>query len=207
MKILNYEFTNPALFERAVTHSSKSKLNYERMEFLGDSILDFITGEYLYKNSSMDEGKLTPLRAHYVSEPYLSKIFDELGLEKYVKLGKSLKGELSQAIKADMVEAVIAGIYLDSEDLKTTSDFVINILHIENFEEVQDDNYKSQLQELLQANFKCSMKYLTEKVSDSTFEAKFFMDDDMIAKGYGKSKQSAEQNCAYVALNKLFNMD
>ena len=86
---------------------------------------------------------------------------------------------------------------------KITRDFIIKNLQLENFNEVEDTNYKSQLQELVQANFKCTMKYDTEKEAE-IFVAKFYMDEDLIAIGYGKDKLSAEQNCAYVALNKLF---
>ena len=204
MKILNYVFRNKALFEQALTHSSKSKDNYERMEFLGDSILDFVVGDYLYKNSSLDEGKLTPLRAHYVSESNLAKVFDELKLERFVHLGKSLKGVLTESVKADMVEALIAGVYLDSS-FDLAYGFIVDILNLSTFNDVEDDNYKTQLQELLQANFKCTMKYATEKLENGTYEAKFYMDEDLIAKGYGKNKMSAEQNCAYVAIKKLFD--
>ena len=201
-KKIGYEFKDKKLIETALTHPSKSKQNYQRLEFLGDSILNFVVGEFLFQHSDKQEGELTILRAHYVSEKHLSECFDEMKLEKDVIVGKSMTGELSSSIKCDIIESIIAAIYLDS-DLKTAKRFVIDKLHIERFEEAQDDNYKSQLQELVQANFKCSMRYETEKVDDY-FEAKFFMDDDMIAKGYGKDKTKAEQNCAFVALSKLF---
>lgn len=203
MKIKNYVFKNMALFERALTHSSKSSQNYERMEFLGDSILDFVVGEYLYRHSDLDEGKLTPLRAHFVSENYLAGIFDDLGLEKYMQLGKSLKGKVTRSVKSDMVEALIAGVYLDST-FAACYDFVVDILNLADFENVDDDNFKTQLQELVQANFRCTMKYETTKVAEGQFEAKFFMDEDLIATGYGKDKMQAEQNCAYLAIKKLF---
>ena len=201
-KKLGYAFKNQKLLKTALTHPSKSKDNYQRLEFLGDSILNFLVGEYLFKHCDKHEGELTVLRAHYVSEKHLSECFDEIGLGEDVIAGKSLNGEITSAIKGDVIEAIIAGIYLDS-DLETARQFVIEKLHIDGFEEAKNDNYKSQLQELIQANFKCSIKYETVKVDDF-FEAKFFMDDDCIATGYGKDKTSAEQNCAYVALSKLF---
>ncbi len=201
-KKIGYEFKDKNILKRALTHPSKSKENYQRLEFLGDSILNFLVGEYLFKHCDKQEGELTVLRSHFVSEDYLSQCFDEMNLSEDVIAGKSLNNEITPAIKGDIIESIIAGIYLDS-DLDTARNFIIDKLHIENFEEAKNDNYKSQLQELVQANFKCAMKYETSKVDDY-FEAKFYMDEDLVAVGYGKDKTKAEQNCAYVALNKLF---
>ncbi|MBP3432095.1 MAG: ribonuclease III [Clostridia bacterium] len=199
---IGYKFHDSKLLSRALTHPSKSKNNYQRLEFLGDSILNFVVGEFLYKNSDKQEGELTVLRSHFVSEKHLCECFDEMNLAEFVITGKSLQNELTAAIKGDVVEAVIAAMYLDG-GLEQVKKFVIDKLHIEEFSTAEDDNYKSQLQELIQANFKCAMKYETIK-AESGFEAKFFMDEDLIATGYGKDKTSAEQNCAFVALRKLF---
>ncbi len=199
---IGYKFGDRKLLTRALTHSSKSKDNYQRLEFLGDSILNFLVGEFLFKNCDKQEGELTVLRSRLVSEDHLAECFDEMDLGEDVIVGKSLAGEITTAIKGDVVESLIAAIYLDS-DLQTAREFVISKLHIENFEDTKNENYKSQLQELIQANFKCSIKYETVKVDDY-FEAKFYMDEDYIATGYGKDKTKAEQNCAYVALTKLF---
>ncbi len=199
---IGYVFKNKNLLKRALTHPSKSKENYQRLEFLGDSILNFLVGEYLFKHCDKQEGELTVLRSHFVSEDYLAQCFDEMDLAGDVIAGKSLNNEITSAIKGDVIESIIAGIYLDS-DLDTARNFIIEKLHIDTFEDAKNDNYKSQLQELVQANFKCTMKYETVKVGEY-FEAKFFMDEDLIAVGYGKDKTKAEQNCAYVALNKLF---
>lgn len=201
-KKIGYEFHDKNILKRALTHPSKSKENYQRLEFLGDSILNFLVGEYLFKHCDKQEGELTVLRSHFVSEDYLSQCFDEMNLAEDVIAGKSLNNEITPAIKGDIIESIIAGIYLDS-DLDKARNFIINKLHIDTFEDAKNDNYKSQLQELVQANFKCTMKYETSKVEDY-FEAKFYMDEDLIAVGYGKDKTKAEQNCAYVALNKLF---
>ena len=199
---IGYEFKSKTFLTRALTHPSKSKNNYQRLEFLGDSILNFLVGEFLFKNSDKQEGELTVLRAHYVSENHLAECFDEMDLSENVIAGKSLNNEITTAIKGDVVEAIIAGIYLDG-GMDKARKFVVDKLHIETFEEAKNENYKSQLQELIQANFKCTMKYETVKVEDY-FEAKFFMDEDLIATGYGKDKTKAEQNCAHVAINKLF---
>lgn len=199
---LGYQFKNKTLLERALTHSSKSEQNYERLEFLGDSILDFVVGDYLFKHSSEDEGNLTITRSHFVSENYLCKIFDELKLEKDVILGKSFKGNISRAIKGDVVESIIAAIYLDS-NLDTVYHFIENALHLDSFRSIKNDNYKSQLQELVQASFKCKMQYETEPVEDG-FISTFYMDEDAIESGKGASKIEAEQEAARKSIKKLF---
>lgn len=201
---LGYEFKDKKLLTLALTHCSKSANNYERLEFLGDSILDFVVGDYFFKNTDKKEGELTVLRSRFISEQYLSKVFDELNLENEVLVGKSYKGAISKAIKCDVIESIIAGIYIES-GLDEARKFIEEKLHLSNYQNVKDTNYKSQLQELIQANFKCKMTYQTEKVDDK-FISKFYMDDDEIAMGEGLSKAEAEQNCARVVINLLFKV-
>lgn len=201
-KKLDINFKNRKLINEALTHPSKSKNNYQRLEFLGDSILDFLVGEYLFKNTNKNEGDLTILRSHFVSEEHLSICFDKLQIEDELFLGKSLKNNVTRAIKGDIFEAIVGAIYLE-HGIEVVRKFIVEKLELEEFDNVINTNYKTQLQELVQANFKCTMKYETEK-EDENFVANFFMDDDLIATGYGKDKLTAEQNCAYVALNKLF---
>ena len=201
-KTIEINVQNVELFSRAFTHSSKSEINYERLEFLGDGILDFVVGEYLFLHSKAQEGKLTVLRSHYVSESNLCKIFDLLNLGQFVMVGKSYQGQISKAVKADVVEAVIAAIYLEC-GLEKTKEFIYKNFDLKNFESVVDDNYKSKLQELVQSGFKCHMQYKTQP-SDQGFESTFFMDEDAISTGEGKSKIEAEQNPAKAAIEKLF---
>ncbi len=201
---LKYTFKNKNLLSQALTHSSKSLNNYERLEFLGDSILDFLVGEYLFKSTNENEGYLTVKRSHFVSENYLASIFDELNLQEDIMLGKSMKNAVSKAIKADIVEAIIAGIYLDG-GLNCAKKFLKNHFHLSDFRLVQDDNYKSRLQELVQAGFKCAIKYVTQK-TDNGFVSTFYMDEDKISTGEGKDKVSAEQICAKNAIEKLFKV-
>jgi ribonuclease-3 len=201
---LGYTFKDEKLLNQALTHCSKSVNNYERLEFLGDSILDFIVGEYFFKNTDKKEGELTVFRSRFISEQYLSKVFDELELEKDVIVGKSYKGAISKAIKCDIIEAIIAGIYLEA-GLERAKQFIEEKLHLDNYNNIEDNNFKSQLQELIQANFKCKMSYVTEKIDDK-FISKFYMDDDEIAMGEGLSKIEAEQNCARVVINLLFKV-
>lgn len=204
MKI-NYKFKNSDLLERALTHSSKSSNNYERLEFLGDSILDFLVGEYFFKNCGEDEGKLTVLRSHYVSENYMASVFDKLDLKNDVKLGKSWQGDISKAIKDDVVEAILAAIYLDAGEkgIDEARRFVLENFDLQNYKTIVDDNYKSKLQELIQGNFKCKIQYVTEAITDG-FKSSFYMDEDKISTGTGKSKIEAEQQAAKNAIDKLF---
>lgn len=200
--IIGVKIKNQELFSQAFTHSSKSENNYERLEFLGDGILDFVVGEYLFSHSKAHEGKLTVLRSHYVSENNLCKIFDHLKLYDFVVLGKSYQGQISKAIKADVVEAVIAAIYLEC-GIEKTKEFIYKNFDLENFDNVVDDNYKSKLQELVQSGFKCHMQYKTLP-SEVGFVSTFYMDEDAISMGEGLSKIEAEQNAAKAAIEKLF---
>lgn len=202
MKILDYEFKDISILERALTHGSKSEENYERLEFLGDSILDFVVGEYFFRNCDESEGRLTVLRSHFVSENYLATLFDKLKLRKYVKLGKSYQGEISKAIKADVVEAVIGAIHVDG-GLERAKSFIYKIFELESYKNIVDKNYKSKLQELVQGNFKCKMSYVTNAKGNG-FISTFYMDEDQVATGEGNTKQDAEQMAAKGAIDKLF---
>lgn len=204
MNNLGYKFKDKNLYNRALTHASKSDKNYERLEFLGDGILDFLVGDYLFRNMQEDEGHLTVTRSHFVSENYLAKVFDSLNIEKEVMVGKSYKEKISKSVKSDVVEALIAGIYLDG-GLEGAKKFVYEKFNLASFRDIVDDNYKSQLQELVQASFKCKMQYVTEK-TDNGFHSTFMMDEDEIASGEGQSKIEAEQQAAHNSIKKLFKV-
>lgn len=204
MREIGYEFKDKNLIKRALTHSSKSPLNYERLEYLGDSILDFVVGEYLFMHSDKPEGELTVLRSHFVSENNLAKVFDELKIEDKIILGKSWQGALTKAVKSDVVEAIIAAIYIDA-GMEEARKFILKNLKLNTFDLVKDDNFKSKLQELIQGNFKCKMSYVTTKVDDG-FEAEFYMDEDKISTGTGHDKTSAEQAAAEKAIKVLFKI-
>lgn len=201
---IGYKFKDEELLKRALTHSSKSENNYERLEFLGDGILDFLVGEYLFKNMQEDEGHLTVTRSHFVSENNLAKVFDEMNIEKDVMVGKSYKEKISKSVKSDVVEAIIAAIYLDG-GLEDARKFVCEKLNLKNFRNVVDDNYKSKLQELVQSSFKCKMQYKTER-TENGFISTFCMDEDEIASGEGLSKIEAEQKAAHNSIHKLFKI-
>lgn len=201
----NYKFKDQALLTTALTHSSYSKDNYERLEFLGDSILDFVVGDYFYKNSEESEGSLTKIRAQFVSEAYLSKVFERLDIEKYVLLGKSYQGVLSKSIKADIMEALIAVVYLES-GFEKAKKFTYSIINLGNYKTMKNIDYKTQLQELVQANKqKVTYKTLskTGKSHDPIFEVGVFVGGEMLSKASASSKHKAEQLAASLAIKKV----
>lgn len=151
-----YTFKNTYLFELALTHSSYSNENYERLEFLGDSILDFIVAKYFFNSTDLKEGMLTKMRSHFVSEDNLCVVFDNLQVTGYIKLGKSCK-ELTKSIKCDMFEALTASVYLDS-NLDRCEQFILDNIFIEDIENVKLLDNKSMLQELAQSK-KLTVEY------------------------------------------------
>ena len=142
------------------------------------------------------------MRSQFVSENHLVTIFDKLQLGKYVKLGKSYQGEISKAIKGDVVEAILGAIYLDG-GLQQAKKFVEQHFGLDDYKNMVDENYKSRLQELVQGNFKCKMSYVTQPCENG-FTSSFYMDEDEIASGEGRSKAEAEQQAAKLAIEKLF---
>lgn len=206
-EVMGYKFKNSKLLERALTHSSYSKENYERLEFLGDSILDFVVGDYLFSRVDESEGKLSKLRASFVSEQYLHKIFDELKISSYVKLGKSYKSELTKSVKADIFEAIVAGIYLDG-GLEEAKKFIISTLKLGNYKTIKNTDYKSQIQEYYQAldkKNKITYKLLSQEGTPHkpTFTVGVLLNKEQIAVASGSSKHEAEQRGAESILKKL----
>ena len=206
-EIMGYKFKISKLLERALTHSSYSKENYERLEFLGDSILDFVVGDYLFSRVDESEGKLSKLRASFVSEQYLHKIFDELKISSYVRLGKSYKSELTKSVKADIFEAIVAGIYLDG-GLEEAKKFIISTLKLGNYKTIKNTDYKSQIQEYYQAldkKNKITYKLLSQEGTPHkpTFTVGVLLNKEQIAVASGSSKHEAEQKGAESILKKL----
>lgn len=203
----SYKFKNKNLLKRALTHSSYSKENYERLEFLGDSILDFVVAEFFFLKTNEAEGNLTKLRSRFVSEEYLSKIFDTLNLNHQVVFGKSYKGEISNSIKADIVEAIFGAIFLDS-DYETVKKIVIETLQLDDYQNLEDNDFKTMLQEYVQSQGgHVSYKLLSQQGQNHnpTFEMGVCIDNKLIAKSKGSTKQKAENSAAQKAYKKLKN--
>ena len=193
------------LINTALTHSSFSSINYERLEFLGDSILDFLIAEILYKSLNYKEDELTRARANIVSADNLSKIFDRLNIEHMVKLGKSCP-YVTKAIKCDIVESVIACVYLESS-LDNCIKFINNNFNL-NPSERKD--FKTEFQEYAQKN-KFQYNYVLIKTTgpshNLTFYVGLLVNNKKISSATAKSKAEAEKNCAKIALEYFKNKE
>lgn len=191
----------------ALTHTSYANEHnvpsYERLEFLGDAVLELIMSDYFYKNTDYSEGKMSKVRASYVCEAALDKYAEVIHLRDYIKVGHSLESDINETITADVFEAVIATIYLNSGYNKA-KEFVMDIAKpfiLNNVKFMSD--YKSYLQELVQTDKK-SLSYNVVKETgpshNKTFEVEVEVDGIVYAHGIGKSKKEAEQNAAKNAI-------
>lgn len=216
-KNIQYKFKNLELLKTALTHTSYAYdhniESNEKLEFLGDSILEFVSSQYIYKNySKLREGEMTKVRATVVCEASLHKIAKQHKFSEYLYIGKSeqqSKGNEKPAILADSVEAVIAAIYLDG-GLEPACKFIIENLKDEiaiATQHVGEKDYKTMLQEKLQehGNVKITYKIIKETGPDhnKTFEAEVELNGKELAKGKGKSKKLAEMSAAKKALENL----
>ncbi len=216
-QLLGYKFKNRELLLTALTHSSfaneKHCTSYERLEYLGDSVLGLIVSEYLYKNlKKEDEGELSKIRSSLVCEESLVKVADRLNISEHLRLGRGTElegGRKRKSITSDVVEAVIAAIYLDS-NLETAKKCVMNLMGDELKGGLHGEYYhdfKTMLQEKLQ---KKSHTVATYKLigEEGPAHSKFFKvmvmsDGTELAEGSGISKKDAEQDAAKNALKKM----
>ena len=210
-KTLKFTPTNVNLYYEAITHTSSSNENqsmesYERIEFLGDAILEFIISEYLYKERQLPEGTMTRMRARYVCEEALATYAKDLKFESDIKLGGSeLETGPNDTILADVFEAFIAASYLD-KGLEFTKKMVLDIVtkYIDKNVDFLHD-YKSTLQELVQTDKKSvSYEIISETgpSHDKTFVCQVLVDGIVLGRGTGNSKKHAEQEAAKEALSK-----
>lgn len=190
---------------QALTHSSYSINNYERLEFLGDSILDFVVGEYYFNIRTLSEQELTRIRSHKVSEENLSKVFDLLNIHDDIRLGKSMQNRITNSIKCDMMEAIIAAIYL-TFGINYVKQFIIELLDLKTYSDLKD--YKSMFQEYAQET-KLNYCYETYKTDGDAHELTFFVklivNGSEISRASANKKSDAEKICAKIALNILKN--
>ena len=206
---MGIEIKNKELLETALTHSSYSNEhncdNYERLEYLGDAILESVTSEYLYLNTDYSEGEMTKIRANYVCEKALATYSKKMGIDRYISLGLGQINNLNDTIIADVFEAVAAAVYLD-QGYEVVKKYLQDII-VPFIKEGWDFNtdYKTKLQEAVQTNKK-SLEYVLIReygeAHDKTFEMAVKIDNIIYGKGIGKSKKEAEQNAALDALNK-----
>lgn len=215
---INIKFQSPDYLLTAITHRSYLNENRshsvphnERLEFLGDAVLELVTTEYLYRNYQNPEGELTNLRSSLVNYRLLAEIAKDLGLEDYVLLSRGEakdRGRARQVILANALEAVIGAIYLD-QGMEPAKKFIEKFILTKLPEIFQAQAYldpKSKLQEIIQDRMAITPTYrvLSETGPDhaKTFVVGVYIDDRLIGEGSGPSKQDAEVEAAKEALIK-----
>lgn len=214
-KKFNLSFNNKSLLQRAMTHSSYANendiLSNERLEFIGDAVLDLVVGKYLYEHIPEAEGILTKKRAQEVCEDALVRYAKTINLGDYLLLGKGeelSQGRLKVGILADAFEAFIGSIYIDKgleETYKVLEKVVFPFVKADLNKD--DADYKSKLQELVQSD-KRTLKYKitseTGPAHNREFVSLVMMDETIVmGQGKGKTKKEAEQRAAFSALMKL----
>lgn len=214
-KKLNIEPKDMNLYKNAFSHSSyvnehKVKNDYERLEFLGDAVLDLVVADYLYTHYKETEGEMTKVRASYVCENANYCYATGLGLSKYILVGHGEQkegGNLKKAIVADIFEALMGAIYIDL-GFSTVRNVILKVVvpYIENPNVTFFSDYKSSLQEYVQTEQKSlEYKLVNEEgpAHDKRFTVDVVIDSIVYGTGIGTSKKEAEQEAAKVALNKL----
>ncbi len=219
-RIIDSNIDNPFLYIRALRHRSiladdnfSDTDSYERLEFLGDAVLDLIITEIIFeKYPKENEGFLTKLRANLVKGDSLAEYARSLDISSLLVLGERARGqgiEFSKSVLADVFESLIGAIYLDA-GYESAARFVKNIIEEQtDFQDLTEtmDNYKSLLLEFAQAHKLTIPRYeVVEETGpghDKTFLVKVVVDDRDMGTGKGKSKKEAEQRAAKAALDSL----
>ena len=203
-KLLGYEFKNKELLRTAMTQSTYSHIhggdNYQRLEFLGDSILGFLVAEELCKRfPDVHEGELTKMRGAVVSESPLSKIVQEKGYDKYLNIGAV---NVSDKMRSDVFESLCAAIYKDG-GIDKSREFVLSNLEelIKVADTIRNEDYKSQLNEKYpKSNIEFKDVAKTGEEHNPIFEVELYIDGTLVARASGKKKKLAQQECAKIAL-------
>jgi len=207
LEILKIKPNDLDLYKQALTHRSyayeHNTKSYERLEYLGDAILEFVISEYLYDNFDMEEGEMTKERSRLVCTEALNTYALFLKIEDDLKLGKGEIKNLAnrKGVLADTVEALLAAIYLDQGMAKVKSVIINKLLN----QESKFIDYKSQLQEAMQTVGKIVAYELINEsgpAHDKLFTVIIKVDDIVYGEGTGKTKKEAEQQAAFKALEK-----
>ena len=217
LKELHITYKNIALYEQALTHPSYNgdantkHQDYEKLEFMGDAVLGYVTADLVYKHRpEMSEGNLTKLRSVLVSTKPLANYARKINLPEYIRIGHSItinQVKESDKILENVLEALIGAIYLDA-GLKPAYKLITSLL-LEDIKSYDADNltdYKSKLQEEIQAEHRDAVQYVTVETSgpahDRTFKVQVLYNGIVLGEGTGKSKKKAEEMAAKSALSK-----
>ena len=218
-EVIGYHFHDEKLLRQALTHSSfanekhlKKHSDNERLEFLGDAVLEIISSEFLYKEyPDKPEGELTKLRASIVCEPTLALCTKDIALGEYLLLGKGedqTGGRGRKSILSDALEAVIGAIYLDG-GFANAKEFIHKYIlnDIENKQLFYDS--KTTLQEIVQGRYEEDVRYVLLREEGPDHNKSFYMQallgEKVLGEGCGHTKKAAEQQAAYCAIKKLKN--
>jgi ribonuclease III len=217
---LGMSFNNPSLLELAMIHSSFINENpgiapasNERLEFLGDAVLGLVVAEKLYHDyPESDEGELTRLRSALVRKEMLAQIAGDISLGEYLSLGIGEEGGGGRSKPANLAgafEALIAAIYMD-QGLTAAKTFILKLFGTEMLAQARlgaGTDYKSKLQEVMQAERQITPGYhLVEAVGPDhakKFTVEVIIGDEVLGRGTGKSKKSAEMEAARITLERL----
>ncbi len=208
--IIGYEFQDKRILLEAFTHSSYANENadvsYERLEFLGDSILGLVVSKFLFNNyKDEDEGFLTKTKAKIVSGKSLAAVMNDIGLIDYVRTAQgSIEKEIktSANIKEDLFEAIVGAIYIDSGSFDLAENFIFKFLGQKisvNYISNESSDYKSTLLELMAKNHKNKIKFVVKPLATNVnngFEATVYINDVKYGEGREISKKKAEQIAA-----------
>lgn len=211
---IGYCYKKKELLQQALTHSSfanEQKINksrdYERLEFLGDAVLELVSSEFLFhSNPDLSEGKLTRLRASMVCEPSLAYCARDLELHEYIRLGKGEEmtgGRHRDSIISDVMEAVIGSLYLDG-GFQAAHDFIHRFILADLEDKILFYDAKTVLQEMIQETPQGSLNYRLIKEEgpdhDKVFVVEAYINGKPVSQGQGRTKKAAEQQAAYEAI-------
>ncbi len=209
-QILNYTFKDENLLKTALTHSSYASdnkvMSYERLEYLGDALLNMVVAKFLYDNFFVEAGDLSKYRAKLVNAEVLGDLVQDLGLDKFVLTGKSVK-KVSHNIYADIYESVLAAIYLDGGDYAqfVHDTLLVSVDNVKQLIEMYVD-HKTKLQETLQSlhiSHEYKVKSQVGSGVDAQFEVELIVGGKIVSSFTASSIKLAEQNCARLALQIL----
>lgn len=213
-QVIGYQFQNKDYLTIALTHSSyanetrEAVQNNERQEFLGDAVLSIVVSDYLFNRFHLAEGDLTKLRAAIVCEKGLFNMAQKIQLGKQLRLGRGeelMGGRQRPSVVSDAFEALIAAIYLDG-GIESARKFILPFVEdfLEHTEQISFKDYKTILQEIVQQNPEEKVSYALVGQSgpdhDKRFEVEVRLNSNVIGRGVGRSKKSAEQLAAKEAL-------
>lgn len=206
-RVLEYSFKDKELLKTAFIHSSYANQtntqSNQRLEFLGDAILNFVIADYLFKNFQVEEGQMSRWRSKMVNRETLSGIIEKLKIDDYLMLGKSFgDSEPVPSLKEDLFESLVGAIYTDS-NIEIVKKFIFKFIDVENSVKKMSTDYKTALQEEVQKVKGANLVYFTYEVpsSQGTFCAEIYINDIFMARSLSTTKKQAQMDCAQIVMS------